>query len=305
MFSLHPCVVISCFLGFLLLKQGCASVFRFKSLLPFRLPFSSGCRSSSSWHSATMGNPPSCRNSWRCGRKSNSSRATLCESCFKIQAARSGARSEGNANPNVNKSNKGNTSPKINIGNKGNTTNHVRIEKGRASGRSVMKRSSKSARVKKRSLKVGFVMKRHVAKSLRATRHEAGFKVQRAWSDLQCSSKVNLEVCRWNKGSTSPKVKKGHKGSTKNHNSFNNKKAVKSSDIKRSSRAALQNEDCLCGKNRPFYGEARGIAVYCKRCKTLEIVNVVRNRRAGDKAHCSYGKAECEAAWCKHCKTFD
>ena len=252
-----------------------------------------------------MGIPSTCRNFQRGPQEAKFPRATLRVFGSDVQAARSNARLGGNAKTNATKGNKGNANSANYIGNQGNTMIHVRSEKGRAGGRNVMKRFSKSARVKKRSLKVGFVMKRHVAKSLRATRHEAGFKVQRAWSDVQCSSKVNLEVCRWNKGSTSPKVKKGHKGSTKNHNSINNKKPVKSSDIKRPWRAALQNEDCLCGKNRPFYGEARGIAVYCKRCKTLEIVNVVRNRRAGDKAHCSYGKAECKAAWCKHCKTFD
>ena len=95
-------------------------------------------------------------------------------------------------------------------------------------------------------------------------------------------------------------MKKGNKVSTKNHDSINKKKAGKSSDIKRPSRTAPQSKGCLCGKNRPSYGEARRIAVYCKRCKTLEIVNVVRSKRAGHKVYFSDGKAECKAAWCKH-----
>ena len=42
-------------------------------------------------------NFPNCRHFKTCGRKAKSLRATLCESCFKACAARSGAQSGGNA----------------------------------------------------------------------------------------------------------------------------------------------------------------------------------------------------------------
>ena len=42
-------------------------------------------------------NFPNCRHFKTCGRKAKSLRATLCESCFKARAARSGAQSGGNA----------------------------------------------------------------------------------------------------------------------------------------------------------------------------------------------------------------
>ena len=79
-------------------------------------------------------NFPNCRHFKTCGRKAKSLRATLCESCFKACAARSGAQSGGNA--------------KGNKGNAGNTT--TGIAKKRASKRSGAKRSSKVALVVKK-----------------------------------------------------------------------------------------------------------------------------------------------------------
>ena len=79
-------------------------------------------------------NFPNCRHFKTCGRKAKSLRATLCESCFKACAARSGAQSGGNA--------------KGNKGNAGNTT--TGIAKKRAGKRSGAKRSSKVALVVKK-----------------------------------------------------------------------------------------------------------------------------------------------------------
>ena len=77
---------------------------------------------------------PNCRYFKTCGRKAKSLRATLCESCFKARAARSGAQSGGNA--------------KGNKGNAGNAT--TGIAKKRAGKRSGAKRSSKVAFVVKK-----------------------------------------------------------------------------------------------------------------------------------------------------------
>ena len=79
-------------------------------------------------------NFPNCRHFKTCGRKAKSLRATLCESCFKARAARSGAQSGGNV--------------KGNKGNAGNTK--TGIAKKRAGTRSVVKRSSKVALVAKK-----------------------------------------------------------------------------------------------------------------------------------------------------------
>ena len=83
-------------------------------------------------------NFPNCRHFKTCGRKAKSLRATLCESCFKAHAARSGAQSGGNGKA------------KGQEANKGNTKNHDGIAKKRAGKRSVVKRSSKVALVVKK-----------------------------------------------------------------------------------------------------------------------------------------------------------
>ena len=92
---------------------------------------------------------PICRNARRCKQRATSIRATLCASCFKENAARSGTLSRGNVHPKVNEGNKGNLSPTINIGNRGNTRTHDSSIKEKAGARSGVKRSSKIALVVK------------------------------------------------------------------------------------------------------------------------------------------------------------
>ena len=93
---------------------------------------------------------PNYRNTQGCGQLAKSTRATLCASCFEVQAVRSGTQSRGNVRPKVNEGNKGNPNPKVNKGNKGNTKNHDSVIKGRAGKRSGVKRSSKVALVLKK-----------------------------------------------------------------------------------------------------------------------------------------------------------
>ena len=100
--------------------------------------------------SATMVALPNCRNVRRCKHFATSVRATLCASCFKEKAARSGTLSRGNVHPKINEGNKGNLSPTINIGNRGNTKTHDSSIKEKAGARSGMKRSSKIALVVKK-----------------------------------------------------------------------------------------------------------------------------------------------------------
>ena len=92
-------------------------------------------------------NFPNCRHFKTCGRKAKSLRATLCESCFKANAATCGGHGKGgNLRAKGAAGNRGNVE-----GNKGNAGNtKTGIAKKRAGKRSGVKRSSKVALVVKK-----------------------------------------------------------------------------------------------------------------------------------------------------------
>ena len=90
----------------------------------------------------------------RCGRRVRTKRSTLCLTCFKQKAARSGAQSAGNANGNAGNAGNAKGNPG-NAGNvKGNAGNAGNAKKGavkkRAGKRSGLKRSAKYALVVKK-----------------------------------------------------------------------------------------------------------------------------------------------------------
>ena len=90
----------------------------------------------------------------RCGRRVRTKRSTLCLTCFKQKAARSGAQSAGNANGNAGNAGNAKGNPG-NAGNvKGNAGNAGNAKKGavkkRAGKRSGLKRSAKFALVVKK-----------------------------------------------------------------------------------------------------------------------------------------------------------